>query len=158
MPEIERKFLVRELPPEAREGRAEEIEQGYLVAGPTEVRIRRSAGVSQELTVKSGSGLRRVEVTLPLTSEQFSELWPVVRCSLEKRRTTFALGPWNVEVDVYRGKLDGLVVAEVEFGTEAEAHAFGPPAWFGAEVTGDERFRNSALAAADRPPEIILPA
>jgi adenylate cyclase len=158
MPEIERKFLVRELPSEVRDARRDEIEQGYLVVGPVEVRVRRRSGAPSELTVKSGGGLRRVEVNLALTPEQFDELWPVVECSLQKQRTDVPVGRWTVEVDVYRGKLEGLVVAEVEFGSEDEARAFVPPPWFGPELTGDARFRNSALAIADAPPQIILPA
>ncbi len=52
----------------------------------------------------------------------------------------------TAELDVYHGKLDGLVVAEVEFPTEEAANLFEKPAWFGAEVTYDDRFRNKNLA------------
>jgi adenylate cyclase len=158
MPEIERKYLVRDLPSAVREGRPEHIRQGYLSLEPVEVRIRSRAGRPHELTLKSGGGLRRAEVNVELTPDQFDELWPLVQRSIEKRRTVLGLDGWTVEVDVYAGKLAGLVVAEVEFGTEAEAGLFTPPAWFGPEVTSDDRFRNSALAAADAPPQITLPA
>jgi CYTH domain-containing protein len=50
------------------------------------------------------------------------------------------------ELDVYRGALAGLVVAEVEFRSEADAEAFRPPSWFADEVTGDPRFANQRLA------------
>jgi adenylate cyclase len=158
MPEIERKFLVGELPVEVREAAADDLRQGYLTLEPVEVRIRSRAGRVHELTVKSTGGLSRAEVNVPLTREQFDELWPLVERSIEKERTVLPLGDVTVEVDVYRGKLAGLVVAEVEFGTEAAARAFTPPAWFGPEVTTDLRFRNAALAAADGPPRITLPA
>jgi adenylate cyclase len=159
MPEIERKFLVRDLPTEVRGGRRpEHIRQGYLTLEPVEVRIRSRAGRPHELTVKSGGGLSRAEVNIQLTADQFEELWPLVERSIEKERTPLELGDLTVEVDVYGGRLEGLVVAEVEFGTEPEALAFRPPAWFGTEVTNDARFRNAALAAADSPPQITLPA
>jgi CYTH domain-containing protein len=158
MPEIERKFLVPQLPHEARGGAADRIRQAYLTIDPVEVRIRSRAGRGHELTVKSAGGLSRVEVNVPLTSDQFDELWPLALRSIEKERTVLPLADATVEVDVYSGALDGLVVAEVEFGSEAEARAFEPPQWFGVEVTDDGRFRNAALALADRPPQITLPA
>lgn len=156
MPEIERKFLVRDLPAELPAG--EHIRQGYLALEPVEVRIRSRAARAHELTLKSVGGLSRAEVNVPLTTEQFDELWPLVQRSIEKHRAVLEAGDATVEVDVYGGKLDGLVVAEVEFATEAEAHEFTPPAWFGTEVTGDLRFRNAALALGEAPPQITLPA
>ena len=152
MPEIERKFLVRDSPVEVRTGLPDHIRQGYLSLEPVEVRIRSRAGRVYELTVKSVGGLSRAEVNLPLAAEEFDELWPLVQRSIEKERTVLELGEWTVEVDVYAGKLDGLVVAEVEFGTETEAAAFMPPAWFGREITADARYRNAALAVAETPP------
>lgn len=152
MPEIERKFLVRDLPPEVRDGRAEHIRQGYLTVEPVEVRIRSRAGRSHELTLKSGGGLRRAEVNVELTPGQFDELWPLVQRSIEKERTVLQLDEGTVEVDLYSGKLAGLVVAEVEFRSEGEAEAFTPPGWFGADITTDARYRNAALALAEAPP------
>jgi adenylate cyclase len=155
--EIERKFLVRELPAEAEKRSADDVWQGYFSTTPVEVRIR-SRDSTHELTVKSSGGLERAEVNLPLTAEQFDELRPLVEHSIEKTRTELELGPSTAEIDVYGGKLAGLVVVEVEFASEAEARAFSPPPWFGREVTTDPRYRNAALAEADAPPEITLRA
>jgi adenylate cyclase len=152
MPEIERKFVVREVPPELREAPPDQIRQGYLSLEPVEVRIRSRAGRPHELTLKSSGGLRRAEVNVELTPEQFDELWPFVQRSIEKERTVLELDEGTVEVDRYSGKLAGLVVAEVEFDSEVEAEAFTPPGWFGREVTADARYRNAALALAEAPP------
>jgi adenylate cyclase len=146
MPEIERKFLVDDLPEDVRVTPATHIRQGYLTVEPAEVRIRSSDDTSHELTVKSLGGLTRAEVTLPLTPEQFEELWPLVQRSIEKDRTRYQVDGGTAEVDVYRGQLAGLVVAELEFPSEAAAAAFVPPHWFGTEVTTDPRYRNAALA------------
>jgi adenylate cyclase len=146
MPEIERKFLVDDLPEEVRARPATHIRQGYLFVEPAEVRIRSSDDTRHELTVKSVGGLSRAEVNLPLTPEQFEELWPLVQRSIEKDRTRYEVDGGTAEVDVYRGRLAGLVVAELEFPSEAEAAAFVPPQWFGTEVTTDPRYRNAALA------------
>ena len=146
MPEIERKFLVDRLPEEVRARPATHIRQGYLSVEPAEVRIRSRDDTSHELTVKSVGGLSRAEVNLALTPEQFEELWPLAQGSIEKDRTRYEVDGGTAEVDVYRGPLAGLVVAEVEFPSEAEAAAFVPPPWFGTEVTTDPRYRNAALA------------
>jgi CYTH domain-containing protein len=153
VPEIERKFLVEELPAEARSRLATRLRQGYLSVGTAEVRVRSRDDLTHRLTVKSAGGLTRTEVELPLTPEQFEELWPLVQSSVQKSRTLYEVDGRTAEIDVYAGKLDGLVVAEVEFPTEADAHAFTPPSWFGTEVTDDPRYRNSALAAAVAPPQ-----
>jgi adenylate cyclase len=146
MPEIERKFLVDGLPEEVRARPAVLIRQGYLSVEPAEVRIRSCNDTSHELTVKSVGGLSRAEVNLPLTPEQFEELWPLVQRSIEKERTRYEVDGGTAEIDVYRGPLAGLVVAELEFSSEVEAAAFVPPLWFGTEVTTDPRYRNAALA------------
>jgi len=71
VPEIERKFKVETLPEDLL-GPGSEIRQGYLSVEPVEIRLR-ARDDARELTVKSLGGLRRVEVALPLTPEQFDE-------------------------------------------------------------------------------------
>ena len=48
------------------------------------------------------------------------------------------------EVDEFHGDNEGLVVAEIELGSEDEP--FGRPSWLGEEVTGDRRYYNSMLS------------
>jgi adenylate cyclase len=151
VPEIERKFVV-DRAPEQLLGAGSAIRQGYLSVEPVEVRIRARED-AHELTVKSLGGLSRVEVTVPLTAGQFEELWPLVGAAVEKTRHLVDLDGAVVEVDVYGGKLAGLVVAEVEFASEQEAASFVPPNWLGREVTEDRRFRNAELARAEAPPK-----
>lgn len=153
MAEIERKFLVSDLPDEIRAQPSTRIRQGYLSVGPAEVRVRSHDDRQHELTVKSVGGLSRTEVSLALTPEQFEELWPLAQSSVEKDRSSYGVGGWTAEVDVYTGKLAGLLVVEIEFPTEDDAAGFTPPPWFGPEVTDDPRYRNSTLAGADSPPK-----
>ena len=154
MPEIERKFVVGTIP-EGLLQSGSAVRQGYLDIEPVEVRIRTRDG-RHELTVKSTGGLTRTEVNVGLTAEQFDELWQLVDGVVEKTRHEVALSGHVVEVDVYGGKLDGLVVAEVEFHSEREAASFTPPSWFVKEVTDDPNYRNAALASADKPPNHLL--
>lgn len=146
--EIERKFLVAELPSGLEEHGTTPIEQGYLATGDDEVRLRRK-GDAVFLTVKRGAGMTRTEAEIELTQEQFDLLWPLTAGRrVVKSRTALRHGELTVEVDVFAGALAGLVTAEVEFGDEARARAFEPPGWFGRELTGDPEYGNKSLATA----------
>ena len=154
--EIERKFLVRELPPDLGEHPSDPIAQGYLALGDEglEVRVRRR-GRKAVLTVKQGSGLERLEEELPLSRPRFDRLWPLTEGRrIEKVRHVIPHDALDVELDVYGGSLAGLVVAEIEFGSRDEADAFVAPAWLGEEITGDKRYANRTLATDGLPTEL----
>jgi adenylate cyclase len=57
-----------------------------------------------------------------------------------------------VELDVFEGDLEGLLIAEIEFPDEDRSHRFEPPDWLGQEVTGDDRFSGRSLALNGAPP------
>src|SRR6266404_5063805 len=61
--EIERKFLLKRLPPNLRHFHSRTIEQGYLSVKTdgTQIRLRKS-GRRHSLTIKRGRGLSRQEV------------------------------------------------------------------------------------------------
>jgi adenylate cyclase len=149
--EVERKFLVAE-PPDLDGIDAEEIEQGYLAIGSEgEVRLRRK-GDRRLLTAKQGGGLSREEAEAEIDPEAFETLWPLTEGRrVRKRRHRMEHGGRTIEVDVYEGDLDGLVVAEIEFPSEEEARAFEPPEWLGEDVTGDRRYLNETLATDGAP-------
>ncbi|MDE3132348.1 MAG: CYTH domain-containing protein, partial [Acidobacteriota bacterium] len=153
--EIERKWLVPELPAEALGGPPPDtIQQGYLTIGNdgAETRVRRRAAQCT-LTVKSGRGMVRAESEITITSEQFEALWPATAgARVEKQRYTRRLGGHSIELDVYAGSLRGLIVAEVEFDDPREALAFAAPRWFGPEVTADPEYKNQRLALRGGPP------
>ncbi len=147
--EIERKFLVAEVPADLAAHPAEPIEQGYVaIDRAVETRLRRRAGRAL-LTVKSGAGRVRVEEEFEIDDRRFESLWPLT----EGRRVTKTRyeipgpGGLTIELDRYTGDLDGLYLVEVEFESEAASDEFDPPAWFGPEVTDDHRYANRALAA-----------
>lgn len=158
--EIERKFLVRSLP--LIHGSGDAIVQGYVMTGASEVRVRVRNGVYLE-TVKEGEGVARMETEAQISRRLGHAL---LRASgdrvVEKHRYVFAEG-W--EVDVYGGKLEGLVVAEIELkpstasgrmalALEDAAHAgmsmplppLPPGLALGKEVTNDKAFKNQSLA------------
>lgn len=149
--EVERKFLVPE-PPDLDGTKSDEIVQGYLAVGSDgEVRLRRK-GEGLVLTAKRGSGIARDEAEIQLDTVEFELLWPLTEGRrLRKRRHLIPHGDREIELDVYEGDLEGLLVAEIEFRSEDDARAFEPPAWIGEEVTGDERYLNETLATRGSP-------
>jgi adenylate cyclase len=149
--EVERKFLVP-APPDLAGTDSDEIEQGYLAVGEGgEVRLRHKGG-RLLLTAKRGSGLSRDEVEVEIDSEAFERLWALTEGRrLRKRRHVIPHEGRRIEVDVYDGELEGLVVAEIEFPSEEEAKGFEPPHWLGEEVTGDHRYMNETLATKGLP-------
>src|SRR5436189_533085 len=111
--EIERKFLLKQLPERLKQARRCVIAQGYLAneAGGRHVRLRKK-GKTASLTFKVGRGSSREEREIRLSPKQFATLWPATR-GRRLRKTRYEI-PWKnllIEIDVYRGKNNGLVVA-----------------------------------------------
>jgi CYTH domain-containing protein len=150
--EIERKFLVEDLPADLDADESRPLRQGYVALdGDTEVRVRDDAG-TWWLTVKHGGGLQRVEEEVRLDARQGEALWSLTEGRrIEKVRHRMACGGAVLEVDVYAGDLRGLVVAEAEFDDEAAAASWAGPWWLGREVTDDGAYKNRALATEGRP-------
>jgi adenylate cyclase len=152
--EIERKYLVGD-PPDFGSNEQVEIEQGYLALadqeGGVEVRLRRKAD-ELLLTIKAGTGRTRVEEEIAMDRERFEALWPLTEGRrVAKTRHLIPNGDLEIELDVYAGELDGLLVAEVEFTDEGSAEAFEAPDWFGEEVTGERTYLNETLATEGIP-------
>lgn len=151
--EIERKFVLDAPPQELDEHPSERIAQGYVALdADVEVRVRRREARTF-LTIKAGSGRRRVEQELEIEAERFDELWPLTegRRIVKRRYLVPAADGLTFEVDVYEEALAGLIVAEVEFPDDATAGAFASPDWLGREVTDDPRWKNRSLALHGRP-------
>ena len=147
--EIERKFLVEgDFRPFAAS--ASHIVQGYICAerGRTvRVRLRDEAGF---LTIKGPStddGLSRSEFEYPVSADDARALLRLCQGGIiDKTRWLVPMADGHTfEVDEFHGANDGLVMAEVELGSETEA--FEKPDFLGPEVTGDKHFYNSYMLA-----------
>ena len=145
--EIERKFLVRNLP-DLSQATKKYIHQGYITHTNDTVEVRLRQKEQQFfITVKSGSGMVRNEHEITVDRQQFETLWPETQFRrIEKHRWTGQLGTQIFELDVFIGVLKPLMLVEVEFSSIEEADNFQPADWFGREVTLDKRYKNKALA------------
>lgn len=151
--EIERKYLIentgflQDIP-----GR--KIVQGYIADRPMTTRVRILDDEVAFLTLKGPTvGLSRdeFEYVIPVEDAQALIANYCDNRVIEKTRYIVPVGAHNYEVDVFHGKLDGLVVAEVELGSEDEVAEM--PEWLGAEVSLDFRFTNSYLANTHEVPK-----
>lgn len=144
--EIERKYLIRQLPDDYKNYPHKEIEQGYLSTNPV-VRIRKS-GDDYILTYKGFGLMIREEYNLPLTKESYEHLRPKADGILiHKIRYNIPYQEkYTIELDIFLDALAPLVLAEVEFSSKKEAETFTPPDWFGEDVTFSTEYHNSTLS------------
>ncbi len=145
--EIERKFLVRGDDYKRQAYSSSRIRQGYICSGhgrTVRVRLRDDRGY---LTIKGPSdaaGLSRYEFEKEITPDEAEHLMALCEPgSIDKTRYLVKSGNHTFEVDEFYGDNEGLVMAEVELGSEDEP--FEKPDFIGKEVTGDRRYYNAHL-------------
>ena len=144
--EIERKFLIPELPANLDSYAFHLIEQGYLCTDPV-VRIRRQDD-DYILTYKGKGMMCREEYNLPLNKEAYEHLKQKIDGNLisKKRYLIPTDHDLTIEMDVFSAPFETLCLAEVEFSTDEAANTFVPPDWFGKDVTMDGHYHNSYLS------------
>lgn len=144
--EIERKYLVKDIPFDLTCCEHKIITQGYLNTAPV-IRIRRSND-KYYMTYKGEGLMVREEYNLPLTKEAYEHLLPKIDGILiSKTRYLIPLEhELTAELDIFEGELAPLRLVEVEFDSVESANAFTPPAWFGEDVTNSGKYHNSYLS------------
>lgn len=146
--EIERKFLVSGTGFKAVAASSREISQGYLSTNPdATVRVRISDSRAW-LTVKSrnhGATRGEWEYEIPVDDARHMLAECCGGLCLEKTRYIVPAAEKSLswEVDVFHGRHEGLVLAEIEL--PSEDTPFSLPDFIGEEVTGDTRYYNSVL-------------
>ncbi len=168
--EIERVWVLRAAPVIPVAVEQWKIEQGYLAplaanevelarVGFPEGRLRRivePSGAERFFhTVKSGSGIVRMETEREISRAQFDAAWAGTDGRrLAKTRHRVHVDGLVWEIDVFRDL--PLVMVEVELASETQA--FTMPSWIATlvvkEVTEDARYRNAALAMHGMPSSI----
>ena len=161
--EIEKKFLVQQLPADLTQYEVWKIEQGYLCTTKPVLRIRRK-NQDYILTYKSPMPTDTElnianETELSLTKEAFEHL--KTKCDglmIKKDRYLIPYKQWTIELDVFHGHCEGFCMAEVEFSSVEESQIFSPPSWFGKDVSGNYQYPNSYLSQGKNLPWQTNPA
>ncbi len=142
--EIERKFFVREMPDlsgleplhyeryflkheDGVEERISKVNDKYVYERKTEV-----------------SALERSREKKELSEQEFNQLKEKASEAIIRERYTISSNP-DIAIQIYHGRFEGLVRAEVEFETKEEAESFIPLPWMGKEMTELPIARDSKL-------------
>ena len=144
--EIERKYLIKNLPFSLNEYSFHKIEQAYLNTDPV-IRIRKQD--DDYIFTYKGRGLMvREEYNLPLNEQAY--------CHLREKADGIILSKTRylipekdgltIELDVFDAPYEGLYLAEVEFSSEEQALSYNPPVSFGEDVTNSGKYHNSRLS------------
>lgn len=143
--EIERKFLI-DIDKWGRRGIPVEMVQGYLFIHPEKVVRVRISGEKAFLTIKGNrQGIIRDEFEYPIPVNDAKELLKMCGDFLvEKTRYIQHIHEKKWEIDVFHGKNNGLIVAEIELNDENEEVEL--PEWAVCEVSNDEQYSNFNLA------------
>ncbi len=148
MIEIERKFLVKSDDFKKEAYSKSRIVQGFLSTNPERTVRVRINGKEGFLTIKGKSnekGTTRFEWEKEISIEEAEALLKICEPgAIEKFRYEVKIGKHIFEVDEFLGSNGGLVIAEVELGSEDEL--FIKPAWLDKEVTGNIAYYNSQLS------------
>jgi len=154
--EIERRFLVAELPNNLETFPSVVLRTGYLTAEEGSYDRIRQEGKTYERTIKTGGGMSHQESTTTLTKGEFEELWTDIIVGVDKTRYRVPIVGGVAELDIWHGKEEGVVTVDVEFDKEEDAHDFMAPEWFGRETTHDERYKSRALIELGFPEEAFI--
>ncbi|MEM7085880.1 MAG: CYTH domain-containing protein [Bacteroidota bacterium] len=148
MVEIERKFLVTSEAFKAEAHSEIKITQGFLSVDPERTVRVRIKGERGFLTIKgksneTGTSRFEWEREIPVT-EAAALLKLCLPGVIDKIRCEVKREDHLIEIDIFSGENEGLVLAEIELSSEEET--FPIPHWLGEEVTGDPRYYNSQLS------------
>lgn len=143
MEELERTYLVKELPSGFEGTRSEEMLDIYIPSSVEHPVLRiRKTGEKYEITKKEpfekGDASHQIETTIPLTKAEYAEFCKLPGKRVQKTRFTYQENKVSYEIDIFRGDLEGLVLVDVEFSSLEEKDAFVPPTWCLAEVTQEK--------------------
>lgn len=148
MIEIERKFLTKSANFESLALSKYTIAQGYLNSDANRtvrIRIKNDKGYITVKGKSNDSGTSRFEWEKEINFQEAQALLSLCEdYSISKTRYLIPVGSHHFEVDVFHGKNEGLVIAEVELQEEHEV--FEKPEWLGEEVTGQLEYYNSYLS------------
>ncbi len=146
MKEIERKYLIeREDLSFLQLIEGEKIKQAYIQNENSRTVRVRTKGEKAFLTVKIGNeSLNRDEFEYQIPVQDAISMMEIMNLKvLSKIRYEIKFENNLWEVDVFEGKLDGLIIAEIEL--ESEDESFNKPVWLGREVTYDPSYLNAKL-------------
>lgn len=148
MIELEKTFLAKSLP-DLKGCKSIEIIDMYIpkAAAHPKLRIRRYGNrfeITKKLPVGEDASTQE-EQTISLTKEEFTALMKLGGKKARKTRHFYSYMGRNITIDIFRDKLEGLVLVDAEFGNEREMNKFTAPDFCLAEVTQEKTLAGGML-------------
>ncbi|MCR5202679.1 MAG: adenylate cyclase [Lachnospiraceae bacterium] len=167
--EIEKKFLVKDVPLNLSDYESYDMVQAYITNDPV-IRIRKrvlcnmpkadNTNVSNlkaedsfilcyKDKVKSEEKINvNHEIEFPITEDAFNRLLEKkTGKAIEKTRYLIPLDEKHkIELDIFHGELEGFKMAEIEFENVEESKDYKVPEWFLKDLSGDYHFTNSYIS------------
>ena len=149
--ERERRFLLDEFPNSVNAVRVRRITDRYIDGTTLRLREQSEDGgptmlkLTQKVPSRASGAQQGLITTIYLTGDEFCVFAQLSAKKLSKTR--YSVPPFGI--DVFEGELEGLLLAEAEFDSAAEADALTPPFCF-KEVSADARFTGGQLVRASR--------
>ncbi len=143
MVELERTFLVKEIPSDLKDAANKEMIDIYYPKESEHPVLRlRKNGEKYEMTkkepAKEGDASTMIEQTIKLTPEEYAALSQLPGKKVHKIRYAYTYNGHEGEIDIFQGDLAGLVLADFEFTTEEDKEAFTMPDFCLAEITQEQ--------------------
>ncbi|HLK65786.1 MAG TPA: hypothetical protein VKU19_20255 [Bryobacteraceae bacterium] len=148
--ERERRFLLRHFPAHEHVVRSRLIVDRYIDGTTFRLRKLSENGgtvafkLTQKILARSSGAQQGLITTMYLTVEEYCVLAQLPAKTLTKTR--HSVPPFGI--DVFDGPLQGLLLAEAEFESAADADALVLPDFILHEVSGDDRFTGGQLVRA----------
>ena len=85
-----------------------------------------------------------------LSKEEFNALSQGIDSNVEKERYLVDISEWRGELDIFKGRLEGLVIVEFEFQNEADLADFEENSQLDfVDITNEEALAGGRLAETD---------
>jgi len=144
--ETERKFLVKGEFINLAVKKINIIQKYLSIDSYKTIRLR-ITGDDAFITIKgrpAGNSISRNEWEFRIPVKDANEMMKIcLPGMIEKTRYIIPSGAHKFEVDVFHGKNEGLIIAEIELSDVYEN--FEKPGWLGEEVTGKPEYYNANL-------------
>lgn len=143
MIELEKTYLAKHLPSDLKNCKYKEIIDIYIPRESEHPKLRiRKNGDKFEMTKKEpineSDASKQTEQTIFLTESEFNSLSKLRGKKVEKIRYYYPFNGRTAEIDVFQGKLKGLVLIDFEFEAEEDKTAFEMPDFCLADVTQEK--------------------
>jgi CYTH domain-containing protein len=141
--EIEKTYLAKFLPEDIDSCDFKEMKDLYLPknAKHAHLRIRKNGDsftITKKEPVEGEDSSIHVEHSIKITKEEFEAFEKVDADIIEKKRYYYPYQGRVAEIDIFLGKLKGLVLVDFEFGNKEDLNNFKMPDFCLADVTQED--------------------